>query len=203
MLFPFDCCCYLFPLLAKNVDFNILNYHNHGPISDAEFNADWVNLFIAFDQQDNILCIEDQAFSLLRPAPPPTVPSPKPGFISFIGEAGNGRSWILCALKRREDRVSSPPPIVAPGPHRNNFASTSADVHLYADSESSKSSNPILFLDFEGLNGSTVPSSLNARFGDALAPSINIDSPRYPCVQNAYPRITYAFSNCLVCVADY
>jgi len=186
-------------VVSKTVDFNILNYPNNlQTIPNAESNADRANLFIAFDEMHNELRIEDRAFPLLRPPPPPTVPSPKPGFISFIGETGSGKSWILRALKRREDQASYPPPIVAPGPQRNNFASTSADVHLYADSESSKSSNPILFLDFEGLKGSTVPSSLKARFGDALPPSINIDSPRYPCIQNAYPRIAYVFSNCVV-----
>jgi len=188
----------------QDLDFNNLNYPNNlEAIPTAEFNADRANLFIAFDEMHNELRIEDRAFPLLRPPPPPTVPSPKPGFISFIGETGSGKSWILRALKRREDRASYPLPIVAPALHRNNFASTSADVHLYADSESSKSSNPILFLDFEGLKGTIVPSSLKARFGDALAPSININSPRYGCVQDAYPRIAYAFSNCLVCVADY
>ena len=184
-------------------DFNYLNYPNNlQTIPNAEFNADRANLFIVFDETRNELRIEDRAFPLLRLPPPPTVPSPKPGFISFIGETGSGKSWTLRALKRREDRASYPLPMVAPEPQPNIFASTSADVHLYADSESSKSSNPILFLDFEGLKGTTVPSSLKARFGDALPPSININSHRHCCVQDAYPRIAYAFSNCVVFVAD-
>ena len=120
-----------------------------------------------------------------------------PGFISFLGDTGVGKSFILRSLTRKFSHY--PSPLSSPGKVSNAVVSTSSDISLYADGHSSSEPNPILFLDFEGLNGSDWPCTY---IRNDLSPSPGytetMRARRRHYVEVVYPRLAYAFSDCVV-----
>jgi len=119
-------------------------------------------------------------------------PTPTPGFISFLGQTGTGKSWIIRGLMKEFPGLPSPLP--SPGSSANLVISTSSNVNLYVDGDTAYTRDPILFLDIEGLDGSDVPLTLKESARDP--PPV-----RRAIAQKVYPRLAYAFSNCIVFVS--
>jgi Patatin-like phospholipase len=148
------------------------------------------------------LAFGDNAFNILRPSAlditfgpghssseiPGTIPTP--AFISFLGQTGSGKSWIIRGLMK--DFPSLPHPLSSPGSASNCTLSTSADIHVYVDGETAHSNNPILYMDVEGSDGSGVPLTLTTK-----VPSPHV---RRQMAQKVYPRLAYTFNNCTVFV---
>ena len=103
----------------------------------------------------------------------------------------HGKSFLIRALQYREETVPQPAPIPSPGAKAYNHYSTSSDIHLYADRLTASGSFPILYLDCEGFDGAGVPLSLK---GESVKDRRN--------AKNVYPRLVYAFSTCVVFVAN-
>jgi hypothetical protein len=125
-------------------------------------------------------------------------PDPRPGFMSFLGDTGTGKSWILRSLFRT--MPDYPVPLSAPGKLPNIAVSTSRDVSLYADGNTSLDDRPLLLLDFEGLNGSGVPRTYIPPKLSSASSSNSEESAacRRHFVEVVYPRLAYAFSDCIV-----
>src|SRR5262245_8542197 len=149
-------------------------------ISDEDIRITKESLFIGMDDTNQALTFGQRAVPLLRPplnvgsvasdslpttsTAHPTnasslteahslrdIPQPRhPSFISFLGDSGTGKSWILRSLFRTFPDY--PVPLSSPG-KIDITISTSSDICLYADGVTASDPNPILFLDFEGLSG--------------------------------------------------
>jgi hypothetical protein len=187
-----------------------INQPNHREtITDSEIYRDRKNTFIELDHRTLKLKFADNAFHLLRPSTTdisfrpseagsshePESPGPiaTPGFISFIGKTGTGKSWIIRGLMKDFPRF--PAPLPSPGRTANHIDSTSSNINLYVDAHTIYTSNPILFMDVEGLDGSDVPLTLK----EAACPP---PAARRTIAQKVYPRLAYAFSNCVMFVTS-
>lgn len=125
--------------------------------------------------------------------------------MSFIGRTANGKSFLLRALQHGAEANNFPTPVPAPG-KKENHASTSSDIHLYADWRTAEHESPILFLDCEGFDGSDVPSSYLVKAVRGVA-STNTKpgataNLRREYVENVHPRLIYTFSTCVVFVTS-
>jgi hypothetical protein len=197
-------------------------------ISSADIDRMKETHFIEMDDQGRTLAFGPRAAPLLRPPPQIQVihdpssalgvadismdaapanihPSSNirklshyPGFISFLGDTGAGKSWILRSLLRAFPHY--PAPLSSPGKAANVVASTSSDINLYADGATSSSDSPILFLDFEGLNGTDLPCTYTPRQHLPPEDLKALVANRQHYVETVYPRLAYAFSDCIVFV---
>jgi hypothetical protein len=188
-----------FPL-KRRYDQAYINQPNlQNTISQDEILRDRKNLFIEIDHRTLKLKFGDNAFNLLRPSTldvpgmpnGTTIPSPMPtpGFISFLGQTGTGKSWIIRSLMK--DHPAIPSPLPSPGNAPNCTDSISSNINVYVDGKTLYTKDPILFMDVEGLDGSDVPITLK---------EIDRNPPpaRRAIAQTVYPKIAYTFSNCIV-----
>jgi hypothetical protein len=130
-----------------------------------------------------------------------------PSIVSFVGHTANGKSFLLRALQHGAPTDNNPSPVPSPGGKEHNYASTSSDIHLYADWRTANSDSPILFWDCEGFDGSNLPSSYLAKAKRTVAKStIKMDAPaatlRREYVENMHPWLVYTFSTCVVFVTS-
>jgi hypothetical protein len=201
-------------------------------ISREDIDSSKQHQFIRMDEQNYTLTFGPRAIPLLRPPPviqaasecatssAPQVPDDatsadhlslqdppitdhgrRPGFISFLGDTGTGKSWILRSLLRKFPKY--PAPLSSPGKQTNVVASTSSGINLYADGESAFHDDPILFLDFEGLNGTDLPCTYALQQEPSALSDHHLKmliSRRQHYAESIYPRLAYAFSDCIVFV---
>jgi hypothetical protein len=190
-------------------------------ISREEIKAAQINQFIKMDEAEQTLIFGPRARPLLRlpskgqGAESSSTQQPKtdeatdevpyPGFISFLGDTGTGKSWILRSLLRKYPHL--PSPLSSPGKASNTVVSTSSNISLYADGLSASGPSPILFLDFEGLNGSDLPSTDTHHQPLSMSPeelAVSAEelkarkARRRHYVEVVYPRFAYTFSDCIV-----
>lgn len=146
-----------------------------------------------------------------------------PQLVSFIGSTNAGKSSLVRALIARAGSYGdgSMPEFSSPvvGSPLHDSVPTSGDVHLYGDPSTVRERYPLLFADCEGLEGGerlpAGPKICRSRFswesGDESAVQPTRQRPlRWACteqmnrrefaVTNLYPRILYAFSDCIVFV---
>jgi hypothetical protein len=130
-----------------------------------------------------------------------------PGFITFIGKSGSGKSFLLWALMSRRlagvtatglgDAAGTedvPLPIPAP-PASNNMDSTSSDVNIYPDPWSRDTPQPLFFVDTEGLQGSSRPKAIQAiQGGGWWDNNSNSHSSRQPIVDTILPKFACKYS---------
>ena len=175
--------------IASLVRYRYLNEPNEQEsIPHEMFKEDKSNCFIKFNISKKQFEFGDRAFPLL---PPSDNQIQYPSLVSFVGPSMQGKSFLIRALQNMDtaDVQPSSSPIPSPGKKRDNYDSTSSDIHLYPDPFTTSDESPILFLDCEGYDSTDVPLSLKGE---------GITTRSLP--QNAYPRLLYAFSTCIVFV---
>jgi hypothetical protein len=190
-------------------DIERLNYINEPNTQEfiewKVLSDDGENCFIEFDPLSHKLVLGRRARPLLRHDSNVGRSPQYPSFVSFIGHTMSGKSFLIRALLHGSPVDKFPSPIPAPGAKEHNLSSTSSDINLYADWKSADEDAPILFLDCEGLEGSTSPIALTGKTkhttnGD---PNKSVSaSVRRKFVENAYPRFVYTFSTCVVFVTS-
>jgi hypothetical protein len=187
--------------------------HNRAVISDHErlvhinapnrcatiekevFKADSVNCFVEFNAETRKFQFGPRATTLFQPSQD----SPrKPSFVSFLGHAASGKSFLLRAFGGSGCLA----PIPAAGAQGTKRTCTSSDIHLYPDRRTADSDSPILFLDCEGLECAELPCSYRAKDTHSAAGAEITMKTRQKYTQNAYPRLIYAFSTCIVFVTS-
>lgn len=167
-------------------------------LEDNSIEADDANCFIEFDVESSKFQLGPRAYKLHHPRGSGQWPS----FVSFVGRTMNGKSFLLRALQQGAPD-GFPTPIPAPGSQAYNSTSTSSDIHLYADWETSNSESPILFLDCEGFDGSDTPSSFHIKAKKFVTENaVGKMKLRREWVEDVYPRLLYAFSTCIVFVTS-
>jgi hypothetical protein len=122
-------------------------------------------------------------------------------FLVYVGDTGTGKSWILRSLLM--EFPNHPTPLSSPGKLSNVVVSTSCDVNLYADGASSSDDDPILFLDFEELNGTDLPCTyIHPQRSSTLSDDDlkTLVARRRHYAEKIYPRLAYVFSDCIVFV---
>jgi hypothetical protein len=162
---------------------------------ENEAEKDVLNCFIEYVVESSQFELGPRAFPLL----PERNILQHPSFVSFVGRTGHGKSFLLRALQYCSDENVCTP-IPAPGA-KVNHSSTSSDIHLYQDFETADTKSPILFLDCEGFEGSDTPSTWVHRFKNFSHTPEQMRTRRER-VQNAYPRLLYLFSTCIVFVTS-
>lgn len=144
-----------------------------------------------------------------------------PQLVGFMGPTNGGKSTLVKLLiessKKTDQTYEDASPVV--GSAAYDCIPTSGDVHLYADPASITSERPLLIADCEGFDGgerlplgvqicqeqgplpTAVPPDL---LSSRRRPLQWADTPEHRrrefIVSKLYPRITYAFADCVVFV---